>query len=213
MSPPNSIFAKSAGKNKASSMFSATSSVLEHKSKKQNGGGCGDNTPIGNSLPDEYPNVQSNDLIGGKRRKTSKKSSNKATKKSSKKSSKKGSKKGSKKSGSKKKASKKGSAKLSRGGDNPIVLAGKIATALFTEFGEETNEVNAKGNKKWKLPDIQDGIPFRTTLGKILKENGGDLDKAISDAKKRYESGALQKAVKKTKEEQDAKKAAKKAAK
>jgi hypothetical protein len=93
---------------------------------------------------------------------------------------------------------------------NPIVLAAKIATALFREFGEESNELNAKGEKKWKLGDIQDGIPFRTTLGKVLKDNNGDLESAISDAKKKYKAGELQKMVKKTKEEQDAKKASKK---
>ena len=112
-----------------------------------------------------------------------------------------------------KKGSKKSSKKSSKGGAeriNPIVLAAKMATALFKEFGEQTNELNAKGEKKWKLSDIKDGIPFRTTLGKILKENNGDVDKAIDDAKKRYKSGALQKAVKATAEQQQAKKNSKK---
>lgn len=114
--------------------------------------------------------------------------------------------------GKRKKSSKKGSKKLSKGGAdrvNPIVLAAQIATALFKEFGEQTDELNAKGQKKWKLPDIKDGIPFRTTLGKILKENDGDVDKAIDDAKKRYKSGALQKAVKATADQQQQKKSSK----
>jgi hypothetical protein len=85
--------------------------------------------------------------------------------------------------------------KLSSAKENPIVLAAKIATALFQEFGTETEELNAKGNKKWKLPDIKDGIPFRTTLGQILKDNGGDVDAAINAAKKKYKSGELQKMV------------------
>lgn len=115
--------------------------------------------------------------------------------------------------GGKKRKTKKSSKKSSKGGAeriNPIVLAGKIATALFREFGEQTNELNAKGEKKWKLSDIKDGIPYRTTLGRILKENNGDLDKAIEDAKKRYKSGALQKAVKATADQQQAKKNSKK---
>src|SRR5688572_27747100 len=63
--------------------------------------------------------------MGGKRRRGSKKVAKKASKK----------------------ASKKGSKKGSRGGgENPIVLAGKIAMALFHEFGKETDELNAKGN-------------------------------------------------------------------
>ena len=66
--------------------------------------------------------------------------------------------------------------------DNPIILVIKIATALFKEFWEETDELDYKGNKKWKLPDIQDGVPFRITLDKILKKYDCDVDKAIEDA-------------------------------
>jgi hypothetical protein len=79
--------------------------------------------------------------------------------------------------------------------DNPIVLATRIATALFHEFGEETNELNQKGNKIWKLPGIKDDIPFRTTLSIILKENNCDIDAAIEDAKKKYKSGRLKKMI------------------
>jgi hypothetical protein len=50
------------------------------------------------------------------------------------------------------------------------------------------------------------GIPFRITLIKILNENNGDLENAISDAKEKYKSGELQKTVKKIKDERMLKK-------
>jgi hypothetical protein len=83
--------------------------------------------------------------------------------------------------------------------ENPIILATKIATALFREFGTETDELNGKGEKKWKLPNIEDSISFRMTLVEILKENGGNVEMAIESGKKKYLSGDLKKRIEKRK--------------
>jgi len=70
----------------------------------------------------------------------------------------------------------------------------QIATALFKEFGKATDRLNKKGEKKWELPDIKDGLAFRQVLMKILKKNGGCIVGSVEDAKKDYKSGSLKKA-------------------
>lgn len=99
-----------------------------------------------------------------------------------------------------KKNSKKNVKKLSRtmSSKNPIMMVNDIAKKLFRECGEETNEKNAKGEKKWKLEGIKDGIIFRSkVLRNILLKNDNDVDKASKEAIDLFKSGELVKMFKK----------------
>ena len=57
---------------------------------------------------------------------------------------------------------------------------------------------------------IKDGVPLRTTLGRILNDADKDLDIAKEEVKKQFASGKLEKEVEKTREEQRKKREAKK---